>query len=202
MRKAIEQINGQADHFSQFLAARPQRIAPADAAELHDRIDDRARGGKARVEAVGRILKHHLDALAQRQPREGIGQDAADLVAIEHDATGGLVQKPHHHHRSGGFAAAGLADQTDALAMSDAEADAVDRAELFKLDRWLAGKQFCQERRGALARIFFYKLFDKQQRLSYIVTPGPLLPLPADGIETSEAGSLRVGVRDNSRQYV
>ena len=118
MREAIEQIDRQPDQARQFLAAGAQRVAPLDAAKLQKRIGDRARGGKARIEAVGRILEHHLDALALRQPRKRIGQDAADLVAVEHDAARGLVQQPHHHHRGGGLAAAGLADQTDALAVS------------------------------------------------------------------------------------
>ena len=113
-----------------------------------------------------------------RQPRKRVGQHAADLVAVEHDAARGLVQQPHHHHRGGGLAAAGLADQTDALAVSDREADAVDRAELFGLDRRLAAEQFCQHRSRALARIFLDQLFDQQQRscggvaVSSNVTPG------------------------------
>src|SRR5260370_11291185 len=156
----------------QFLAADAQRVAYSDVAELHDRIDDRARGGKARIEAVGRILNHHLDALAQRQPREGIGQDAADLIAVEHDAARGLVQQPHYHHRGSGLAAAGFADQADALAMPDAKAYAVDRVALFTLNRRLAREQLCQCRRGALARIFFYKLFNEKKGFGYLVTPG------------------------------
>ena len=137
---------------------------PLMSPSLQNRIGDRAHRGKARVEAVGRILKHHLDALALRQPRKGIGQDAADLLAIEHDAAGGLVQQPHHHHRGGGFAAAGFADQADAFAMTDRKADAVDRAENLGLGRRLAREQFGQRRRRALARIFLHQLFDQEKR--------------------------------------
>ena len=71
MREAIQQIDRQADQAGKFLAAGAQRIAALDVAELHDRIGDGARRGEARIEAVGRILEHHLDALAQRQPRKG-----------------------------------------------------------------------------------------------------------------------------------
>ena len=74
-------------------------------------------------------------------------------------------EQPHHHHRRGGLAAAGLADQADALAMADGEADAVDGAELLRLDRRLAREQFSEHRGGALARIFLDELFDDEQRL-------------------------------------
>src|ERR1700716_3443088 len=163
MRETVEQIDRQADQAGELLTAGPQGVAAFDVAELHDRIYDGARGGKARIEAVGRILKYHLDALAQRQPRKRIGQDTADLVAVEHDAARGLVEEPHHHHRGGGFAAAGFTDQPDALATAYTKADAVDRAELFGFDRWLAREQFCQRRGGALTRIFLDELFNEQQ---------------------------------------
>ena len=39
-------------------------------AEPQDRIGDGARRGEARIEAVGRVLEHHLEALAQRHARE------------------------------------------------------------------------------------------------------------------------------------
>ena len=114
--------------------------------------------------------------LRKRQPRESIRQNGADLVAVEHDAARGLVQQPHHHHRGGGLAAAGFADQADALALSDGEADAIDGAELFQFDRRLAREQFCQHRGRALARIFLDQLFDDEERLGFAscrsVTPG------------------------------
>src|SRR5205085_10498814 len=83
VRKPIEQVDRQADQSGQLLAAGAQRVAAPDVAELHDRIHDGARGGETRVETVGRILKYHLDALAQRQSRKGVGQDSATLVALE-----------------------------------------------------------------------------------------------------------------------
>ena len=183
VRKAIEQVDGQADQSSQFLAAGAQRAAAPDIAELHDRVHDGARGGETGVEAVGRILKYHLDATAQRQPRKGVGQHGADLVAIERDAAGGLVQQPHHHHRGGGLAAAGFANQAHALAMTDGKTDAVDRSEILQLDRRLAREQLCQRRGGALARIFLDELFDKKKR--------SLLPLPACGERVGVRGFLR-----------
>ena len=44
------------------------------------------------------------------------------------------IQQAHHHHRCGGLAAAEFADETDALAVTDGEADAVNGAEHFRLD--------------------------------------------------------------------
>ena len=108
---------------------------PLHVAEPQDRIGDRARGGEARIEAVGRVLEHHLDALAQRQPGELLGRDRADVLAVEHDRAVGLVDQPHDHGRGGRLAAAGFADQADALAAVDREADAVDGAEHLGLRR-------------------------------------------------------------------
>ena len=73
MREAVEQIERQADLARQLLAARAQRIAALDVAQPQDRIGDGAHRGEARIEAVGRVLEHHLDALAQRQPGKGLG---------------------------------------------------------------------------------------------------------------------------------
>jgi hypothetical protein len=60
--------------------------------------------------------------------------------------------------------------------MTYAKADAVDRAELFGFERWLAREQFCQRRGGALARIFLDELFNEQERFCFAtcrnVTPG------------------------------
>src|SRR3712207_795551 len=91
VREAVEQIVRQADHGGELLTAGAQRVAPPDVAKLHDRVGDGARGGEARVEAVGRVLEHHLDAAALRQPREGGGSNAGDVFAVELDQTGSLV---------------------------------------------------------------------------------------------------------------
>ncbi len=48
--------------------------------------------------------------------RELLGRNGADVLAVEHDAAAGRVDQAHHHGRGGGLAAAGLADQADALA--------------------------------------------------------------------------------------
>ena len=85
--------------------------------------------------------------------------DGADLLAVEHDAAGGLVEQPHHHHRGGRLAAAGFADEADALAVADREADAVDGAEHLLLDRRLAAEQFAAARRSAPWRGYSFTSF-------------------------------------------
>jgi len=66
------------------------------------------------IEAVGRVLEHHLDALAQRQAGKLLGRDRPDILAVEHDGAVALVDEAHHHGRGGGFAAARFADEADA----------------------------------------------------------------------------------------
>ncbi len=163
MGKAVEQLDRQPDLPRQRLATRTHRIASLDVAEPQDRIGDRARGREARIEAVGRILEHHLDALAQRQPREGVRRDRTDVLTVEHDEAVGLVDQAHDHGRGGRLAAAGFANQPDALAAIDREADAVDGAERLGLGRRLALEDVA-ETGGALARVFLDELFDLEER--------------------------------------
>src|SRR6266850_7723437 len=81
MRKTVEELERQADLRCQFLAASAYRSTPAHVTEAQNRVCDGARRGVARIEAVGRILEHHLDTLAQRQCGELLGRDRADVVA-------------------------------------------------------------------------------------------------------------------------
>src|SRR5262249_54299851 len=116
MRKAVKQLERQADLAGKRLAARAHRRASLHVAQPQDRVGDGARGGEARIEAVGRILEHHLDALAQRELGERLGRNRADIFAIEHDDAVALVDEAHHHRGGRRLAAAGLSDQADALA--------------------------------------------------------------------------------------
>src|SRR5262245_12603463 len=87
--------------------------------------------GHDRVQRGHRLLKDHRDLVAA---------DAADLMLREarqiprlklnfatDDAAGALGQKLHDRERGHALAAAGLADQTDRLAVVDVEAYAVNR---------------------------------------------------------------------------
>src|SRR3984893_16336660 len=119
MREAVQHLDRKADLAGQRFAARTYPLASLQIAQSQDWVGDSARGGEAWIEAVGRVLEHHLDALAQRQPGERLGSNRADVLAVEHDDAVALVDEAHHHRGSRRLAAAGLSDQTDALAAGD-----------------------------------------------------------------------------------
>src|SRR4029077_15991043 len=105
MRKSVEQFNRQTDLLCQFLATFAHKGSLA-VTEAQDRIGNSARCGKAWIEAVGWVLKDHLDTLTQRQRGKFARRDFANVLAVEHDGAGGLVDQSHYHRRRGGFATA------------------------------------------------------------------------------------------------
>ena len=106
---------------------RPGRagVDPVGLAEL-------AADGPGRVQRRHRVLRDERDVVAPQLPHRGVVQ-AGQLGAAEPDraARDGPAgrQQPHHRHPGHGLARARLADQADALALLDAERDAVDRAD-------------------------------------------------------------------------
>ena len=131
VRKAVEQLDAAARPAAPApRSARARRSRPRHVAEAQDRIGDGARRREARVEAVGRVLEHHLDALAQRQRGEAAwpgwrrcpGRRTRMRPSVVSIRRMTMVEVRR-------LAAAGLADQADALAACDGEADAVDGAE-------------------------------------------------------------------------
>ncbi len=56
-----------------------------------------------------------------------------------------------------------LADKTDALAVADRKADAIDSTKLVRLGRRLAREQFAERGRRALAGIFLDQIFDGEK---------------------------------------
>ena len=129
VREAVEQVERQADQARELLAARPHGLAPRDG--LKRRI-----GSAMARAAVKRGLRLSVGSWktiwmrgAHREAREAPRRDRADVLAVEDDAAGGRVEQAHHHHRGGGLAAAGFADEPDALAPPHREGDAVDRPE-------------------------------------------------------------------------
>ena len=66
MRIPPEQRVRQADELGDLFHAAAQHPAPIELPETAKRIGDGIERGESRVEAVGRILKHHLDARACR----------------------------------------------------------------------------------------------------------------------------------------
>src|SRR5262245_1690805 len=164
MREAVEQMKRQADLSSKRLAARAHLPASLRFAEPEDRVGNGARGGEARIEAVGRILEYHLDAPAQRQFGESFGGNRADVLAVEHDDAVALVDESHDHGGGRRFAATRLSDKTHALAAPEGEADAVDREECVGLRRRIARKLLRETPTEPLSRIFLDELLHHQQR--------------------------------------
>ena len=117
MRKAVEQIRRGKPTWRASSSTARASVARRRLAQPQDRIGDRARRGETRIEAVGRILEHHLDALAQRRARELLRPACAPISSPSKMMLPAVcVDQPHHHHRGGGLAAAGFADEADALA--------------------------------------------------------------------------------------
>src|SRR3954468_8409236 len=85
--------------------------------------DDVARG-HAWIERGERVLEHDLHRAPVR-PHLGLAE-ARDIVALELDGAGRRLHPPQHAARHRRFAAAGLANHAERLALADGEADAVD----------------------------------------------------------------------------
>ena len=108
--------------------------------QLHDPLTDRRLGharvlkrlgqhfkdGEARVEGAGGVLEHHLEFLAHGALGLCVGGFFVAEAADDHLAVLVLVEL-HDFQQGGGFAAAGLADDREALALADVEAQPVDR---------------------------------------------------------------------------
>ena len=77
-----------------------------------------------RVQRRIAVLEHHLHVAAKLTQRQPIGD--ADRIAIEDQFAGVPGQQMHQQPSQGGFAAAGFADDTQGLALSYGERDAVD----------------------------------------------------------------------------
>ena len=124
MRIEIEVGVGQPDgaenplYLGHALGARQRRV---DLEGLVQRVDDLP----ARIERRAGVLIDVLKILGDL-PALALGQPA-DLTAQEADLAGRRRIDAHHRLAEGGFAAAALADEPEALAARDAEADAVDR---------------------------------------------------------------------------
>src|SRR5262249_6877653 len=125
MREAIEQVDRQA-HLPRQLLAVLAHMGAFSIAKPQNRVGDSAGSREPWIEAGSRILKNHLNALAQRQRGELTCGDFTDIFVAEHDGSRRLVDQPHHHHRGGRFSAARFTNEADAFAMIDGETDAVD----------------------------------------------------------------------------
>ena len=123
------------------------------------RLADDLAGPLARVERGVGVLEDHLHLAPQRPhlpPRE-----AGDLAPVEADRARGRLDQLQDRAAERRLAAARLADQAERLAAPDAEADAVDRADLVDLavdqepapDREVLDEVGDLEQRGAVRLI-------------------------------------------------
>ena len=123
MRVAFgEQVRVQA-HEAQRVAGLGARLGgghSVDAGAEGDLLDR----GVARVERGVAVLEHHLHVAAQFPQAESA---VADRVAVQDDAPRVGRDQVHQQPGGGGFAAAGLADDAQGLALQDIEAHVVHR---------------------------------------------------------------------------
>ena len=87
--------------------------------------------GKARVQRRHRLLVDDTDAAAAQAAKVG-RRHAGDILVAVGDAAGSkaaaIAEMPEDGHRQGGFAAAGFADQPQALARPQGEGHVIDGA--------------------------------------------------------------------------
>jgi hypothetical protein len=119
VRIAGEQLQRQPDLRGRLFHPRPQGRRTLARQQLRHRVGDGVEHAEARVQALGRVLKHHLDVPPLRQPGKAPGRDAVNRRAIQqHLAFIGLDQ-PADHAREGGLAAARFAHQPHRLTRMD-----------------------------------------------------------------------------------
>jgi len=90
-----------------------------------DRLGDGFAGALARIEAGERILKHHLNALANLA--QGFGIERADILPLKKHAPFAWFDQPQDRAAGRRFAAARLADEGQRLAGAERERDVLDR---------------------------------------------------------------------------
>src|SRR5258706_9366862 len=132
VRKARQELERQSHFASGFLDAVVQFIS-IKTQQPFRRFAYRVEGAEARVEAVGRILEHHLDLRAELRPGERARRDEADVAAAEDEVARRRIERAGDQARERGLAAAGFAHQPHALALADREGNVVDRMQPLSL---------------------------------------------------------------------
>src|SRR5262249_4153993 len=134
VRIAAQEAHVEADEPHHFLHALEALVVVADFVD-DERLAHDVVGGHARIERAERILEHglHPAPIGEELPppkREHVLRHAMIVVG---DGPAGRRDRAQDHARGGGLAAAGLADQAQALAARDLEAHIVYRNDLFRL---------------------------------------------------------------------
>src|SRR6266849_3288832 len=124
MREAVVVLGAEADDLEQLLNAPLVLRGRAEPVDLQCLRDDEA-DPFPRVQARIRILEdhHHLAAIGPHLcPRE-----LRDVATAEDDSARGRIEEAHDAARHRRLPAAGLADDTERLSLTNGEGDAVDR---------------------------------------------------------------------------
>src|SRR5215211_2961217 len=114
----------------------PLAMLDAGQAGVGERLGERALDREARIDGVEGVLEDELRLLAkgaQTEPGE-----RAERLALEEDGAGARLDELQEQAPGRRLAAAGLAEEADALALIDRETDAVDGAN----HRVFAGERF------------------------------------------------------------
>ncbi len=149
MREARQQFERQAALACHLLHALRQLLA-AKLAQPAQRIGNGRKRGKARVDAVAGILKHHLDAGAIAVAGEYPRGFQRQIAVAEHDAAAAGIDQARQCANERRLAAAGFADQPHRFALTDAKADIVDGVHFrYRLDA--AGQTPLQPRKASWA---------------------------------------------------
>src|SRR5271166_3167904 len=125
MRKPAEQLVGKAGQTCR-LAHSSRQLRSAPRAQPPQRIGDRLKRHKTRVQAFSGILEDHLDAGTLREASESSRRYPPDFLPIEPNAAVARIEQARDEPHQGRLAAAGLADEAHRLARSDGKIHAVD----------------------------------------------------------------------------
>ncbi len=120
-------VGGRQAHLLEQLAHAPRDVAlAADQAVSANRFGHDVVDAPAGIEARIRVLEDHLHAAAYRLLGAPCPQ-SGNIQTVELGSAASRLVEADHESRDGGFAAAGLADETECAARRDVEAHAVDR---------------------------------------------------------------------------
>ncbi|APZ55380.1 hypothetical protein Ga0080574_TMP5098 (plasmid) [Salipiger abyssi] len=124
VRKALCHLGFQPD-IAQKPAHRLFQRGARGAAMHAQRLGQKLAHAHARIEAGERILKHHLEPVAEVLARHRIGAHRGEIA--KPDLPAAHPVQPHDRARRGALARTGLAHQRERLARGDAKGDILDR---------------------------------------------------------------------------